>query len=325
MTTPTIRAALDTFQQAANSGIAVHVSSAIVQELREALEAGSKEIGLPPGYIDPEHVGEDRELLETFYRAANAEGGTADEIHLRGIRAVLARWGTLAAAPVPAPSSEALAAPVAWCRSDDFLAALLNRQSFSGWRDQHPDCDMALYAHPQASAAPPAPEPGEVGELVDWIHRQAVHGPDADAWRRALTLLQRQAAELAALWGVLAPEPGEAGELAARLTLISEGICAKDPDLEEDSWFVARAAIVIAQQAAELTVLRGVPVAVSERPWEREGWCDPGGRCWLGSVGSRGNDPGWVYRKPCKILHQTISLPHNAIPLPAPQAGEAQP
>jgi len=45
---------------------------------------------LPPDYIDPEHQGDDRELLETFYGACNAEGGTADEIYLRGIRAVLA-------------------------------------------------------------------------------------------------------------------------------------------------------------------------------------------------------------------------------------------
>ena len=48
---------------------------------------------LPPGYIDPEHTGEDRQLLETFYTACQSEGGTADEIHLRGLRAVLARWG----------------------------------------------------------------------------------------------------------------------------------------------------------------------------------------------------------------------------------------
>jgi hypothetical protein len=45
---------------------------------------------LPPGYIDPEHTGADRHLLQVFYRACQSEGGTADEIHLRGIRAVLA-------------------------------------------------------------------------------------------------------------------------------------------------------------------------------------------------------------------------------------------
>ena len=52
------------------------------------------------------------------------------------------------------------AAPVAWCRSDGFLNALLKRQSFSGWREPHPDCDMALYAQPQASAAPDADQSG---------------------------------------------------------------------------------------------------------------------------------------------------------------------
>jgi hypothetical protein len=49
---------------------------------------------LPSGYIDPEHQGEDLALLETFYRACLAEGGTADEIELRGIRAVLATHST---------------------------------------------------------------------------------------------------------------------------------------------------------------------------------------------------------------------------------------
>ena len=45
---------------------------------------------LPSNYIDSEHTGQDLELLEIFYAACQAEGGTADEIHLRGIRAVLA-------------------------------------------------------------------------------------------------------------------------------------------------------------------------------------------------------------------------------------------
>lgn len=45
---------------------------------------------LPTNYIDPEHQGENLELLQTFYQACQSEGGTADEICLRGIRAVLA-------------------------------------------------------------------------------------------------------------------------------------------------------------------------------------------------------------------------------------------
>jgi len=39
------------------------------------------------------------ELLQTFYQACNAEGGTADEIYLRGIRAVLAARPTAPPAP----------------------------------------------------------------------------------------------------------------------------------------------------------------------------------------------------------------------------------
>jgi GNAT superfamily N-acetyltransferase len=61
---------------------------------------------LPSGYIDPEHQGEDLALLETFYRTCNAEGGTADEIHLRGIRAVLATH------PTPQPPADGEVAEV---------------------------------------------------------------------------------------------------------------------------------------------------------------------------------------------------------------------
>ena len=83
MSTPTIRAAL--------------------QELDERLARWARPAApaapLPLDYIDPEHQGDDRELLETFYGACKAEGGTADEIHLRGIRAVLAARHAAPAAP----------------------------------------------------------------------------------------------------------------------------------------------------------------------------------------------------------------------------------
>ena len=63
--------------------------------------------GLPPGYIDAEHTGQDREMLEVFYKACRSEGGTADEIHLRGFHAILARWGRPAIEPVPVPEANA--------------------------------------------------------------------------------------------------------------------------------------------------------------------------------------------------------------------------
>ena len=59
---------------------------------------------LAPDYIDPEHHGEDRELLQVFYAACNAEGGTADEIHLRGIRAVMAARAALVTPPPEPPT-----------------------------------------------------------------------------------------------------------------------------------------------------------------------------------------------------------------------------
>jgi hypothetical protein len=41
---------------------------------------------------EPEEPSDD-ELLFAFYEASLAEGGDTDEVTLRGLRAVLARWG----------------------------------------------------------------------------------------------------------------------------------------------------------------------------------------------------------------------------------------
>jgi hypothetical protein len=60
------------------------------------------------------------------------------------------------------------------------------------------------------------------------------------------------------------------------------------------------------------------PVPVSERPWEREGWCDAKGRCWLyGKV-----EGDWRLINPlnCGVPRLEYcfsnSLPHWALPLP---------
>jgi hypothetical protein len=63
------------------------------QQAGEAARKVLQDIGmidLPPDYIDPEHTGRDREMLEAFYKACRSEGGTADEVALRGLKAVLA-------------------------------------------------------------------------------------------------------------------------------------------------------------------------------------------------------------------------------------------
>jgi hypothetical protein len=59
------------------------------------------------------------------------------------------------------------------------------------------------------------------------------------------------------------------------------------------------------------------PVPVSERPWEREGWCDAEGRCWFLFEGSSLLKPCWVLGEPGEgILTHSFSLPCNALPLP---------
>ena len=44
---------------------------------------------LPKNYIDPSLSSRDQELLRIFYAACLSEGGSADEVTLRGIRAVI--------------------------------------------------------------------------------------------------------------------------------------------------------------------------------------------------------------------------------------------
>jgi hypothetical protein len=65
-----------------------------------------------------------------------------------------------------------------------------------------------------------------------------------------------------------------------------------------------------------------VPVAVAERPWEREGWCDQEGRCWF--LSSRFST--WSLDSPpvalARGIGRCLSLPAHAIPLP--QAGEVE-
>jgi len=97
-------------------------------------------------------------------------------------------------------------------------------------------------------------------------------------------------------------------------------------------WHIA--ATLLQRQQAELASLRVAPVVVSERPWEREGWCDAEGRCWFCNAYSMGR---WSYDTPPdpeqdwgRLGALTHSLPHwaiqrpRAIPQPAPHVGEVE-
>ena len=166
----------------------------------------------------------------------------------------------------------------------------------------------------------PAPADGEVVELAASLRRIAAQNPmgiAVQAIASSATLLEQLATAAPP-----APLDGEVGELVAWLNnhaahlRTMEGIGAlPETELQER---LDRAATLIQQQAAELAALRtGVmPVPVSERPWDREGWCDEEGRCWF--LSSRFLT--WSLESPPVALTRQIarlhSLPAHAIPLP---------
>jgi hypothetical protein len=97
--------------------------------LYESDEPQTEQAGdLPPGYIESGHSDLNRELLEAFYLAARSEGGTADEIHLRGIQAAIAL--AIRRAPVPPAegevSDEELLALKSWSGSTAFESDLVD-------------------------------------------------------------------------------------------------------------------------------------------------------------------------------------------------------
>jgi hypothetical protein len=150
------------------------------------------------------------------------------------IRRALELWGRPATPPVPETTAEALAArPLLErvARLGDCIGAhtvgeitAISDRAAAWLRDNPPGQPVAIEPRgcptPGACScvelAPPAPEVGEVGELVDrlgWIAAllgDINWGDDSASVARAATLLQQQAAPPV-------PEPGEVGELVAEL------------------------------------------------------------------------------------------------------------
>jgi hypothetical protein len=63
------------------------------------------------------------------------------------------------------------------------------------------------------------------------------------------------------------------------------------------------------------------PVPVSERPWEREGWCDLDGECWWRPPYSAVLQHCWVMVNPARVDAGWL-LPAHALPIPAPKGCE---
>ena len=109
------------------------------------------------------------------------------------------------------------------------------------------------------------------------------------------------------------PAEGEVAELVAQLGADAECVKAEHYgpcNMTADQ--MRRAAELLAQR-------HPAPVPVSERPWERDGWCDELGRCWLLLCPDDGfHLPNWKLDRPShhELPNGAVSLPAHALPLP---------
>jgi hypothetical protein len=124
------------------------------------------------------------------------------------------------------------------------------------------------------------------------------------------------------------PKPGnQPCAVCGRSALSAEGEVAELAwwlrSLEDASvWFESGSpeALKLTRAADLLEQRHPTPVPVSERPWEREGWCDDEDRCWCMSS-LDGPPPRWWLVRP-EPLSDGFVLPATALPVPQ---GEPQP
>ena len=125
------------------------------------------------------------------------------------------------------------------------------------------------------------------------------------------------------------PQPPADGEVAASelVDLAHELRKASEYLRAGCGWNKAVEAIERAIELIEGGVLqRLAPVAVSERPWERDGWCDEQGRCWAWHPFDPENDETGDYwsRIPWHWIDDigiwSHCLPASALPTPTPEA-----
>lgn len=157
----------------------------------------------------------------------------------------------------------------------------------------------------------PASE-GELGDLAGCVEAWAARLDEGTPEERLLgrvayVLRQRQAL----------PHDGEVDALIKILSRIARMLDFM-PDNPPNGLVIHRAIELLRQPAPAPAA---VPVAVAERPWEREGWCDAEGRCWMGDPGGGGFIPSWRFCRPEDAPNMTVSLPHCAIPIPQPPLG----
>ena len=117
------------------------------------------------------------------------------------------------------------------------------------------------------------------------------------------------------------PAEGEVAELVAELSGLADYFAGEG---YSSDWIIQ-----LTRAAALLEQRHPVPVPVSERPWEREGWCDEMGRCWWFNPGQPAMSNPHIATSSwrlCRMLSGkpmgTHCLPAHALPLPAGEVEE---
>ena len=196
-------------------------------------------------------------------------------------------------------------------------------------------------------ATPPAPEVGEVGRLRIMAagirygymagHDDTVKGRYGDPDEVAADAAPVVLGELGATFeSMLEQQAQPATDQAEGLSLADVDELCKEFGFhyaDGETWVLGyNDTLAVLQEMITAALLQqppapapaAVPVAVAERPWEREGWCDEQGYCWFGWAAEPGLplDASWSYCKPSDRDTASVSAPHHAIPLP--QIGEGE-
>ena len=196
---------------------------------------------------------------------------------------------------------------------DEHPPSNLDRREVAAWYHGHGcgwQAARAVLARYTRQPAPPAA--GELGELAVFLRGCADdhYGQGRRQFARAAELLERLASPACV---VVKPSP----EL---IEAFKDALTGRIEPLPDDAQVI---------KPAERTVLVPAlqPVSVSERPWEREGWCDETGRCWWGRAADEFCNHDWHYATRaevddfCSDAMPQVTLPATALPLPQ---GEVQ-
>jgi hypothetical protein len=205
-----------------------------------------------------------------------------------------------------------------------------NRMYWEGWHEQVITGIRAVIATDRARWGRPAIESEGPGP-ADYRRWHEVHSKDCNTWSEQPTapLTLRTTVEALAwanhcLARYARPtiEPVPVAALPTRVDHVFRlAEIIREVDGNHDKGAAALAEAILSHPGSRWRPTIE-PVPVSQRPWEREGWCDADGRCWWGRVEGHPGNPEWFLatREEISDFYEIgdwcVLLPHHALPLP---------